>query len=600
MTSDAPRSRLVAARTMIGFAWRADQGRTLLTVALYALQAALAALFALWLKLLIDGVQAHRLAEAAPAAAMVAVSVAAGAGLDFAASRVRMGLNERVHHLVERRLIEAVGRTPTLEIQETPAHVAQLELLNGESWEFGDVIPSLVNLFATAVRVVVAALLLVTVSPLLLLLPLFGLPTLMLSPFTGSLFNKGNELAEEPSRRATDLFELATGSAGAKEVRVFRLAGAIIERFHRAQAEVRRIHVRLWAQGRAIGLGAQLIFLAGYVGAIAFSVERARSGRTGVGDVVMTAVLAGQVLGLITGSANMLQWASRTLRSAGRYVYLVEVAARSRAVVDPSLQIPTRLHDGIRLQGVSYHYPSAPGDALCSVDLHLPAGTTVAVVGENGAGKTTLVKLLAALYRPTAGTVTVDGVDLFRMDPDRWRERVSASFQDYARLEFLIREAVGVGSLDHLENRSEAAAALERAGAADLVPALPQGLETQLGPAWPRGVDLSGGQWQKVALGRAMMRMAPLLLLLDEPTAALDAETEHRLFNSWTGAARELREQTGAITVLVSHRFSTVRMADLILVLRQGRLVEQGDHAALMRRGGLYAELYTLQAAAYR
>lgn len=216
-------------------------------------------------------------------------------------------------------------------------------------------------------------------------------------------------------------------------------------------------------------------------------------------------------------------------------------------------------------------------------------------------GKTTLVKLLAALYRPTTGTITVDGMDLSRLDPDRWRDRVSAAFQDHARLEFLVREAVGVGSLVHLENGREAGAALERAGAGDLAPSLPQGIETQLGPAWPGGVDLSGGQWQKVALGRAMMRTSPLLLLLlDEPTAALDAETEHRLFRSWTGAAHGLRERTGAITVVVSHRFSTVRMADLILVLREGRVVEQGNHAELMRQGGLYAELYTLQAAAYR
>lgn len=388
MSTDAPRSRLAAATVMIGFAWRADRGRTLLTVALYGLQAALAALLGLWLKLLVDGVQARSPAEAGPAAAMVAVSVAAGAGLDFAASRVRMGLNERAHHIVERSLIEAVGRTPTLEVHETPAHVAQLELLDAESWEFGEMIPSLISLLATALRIVLAAVLLVSVSPLLLLLPLFGLPTLLLSPLTGDLFNKGSELAEEPSRRAADLFELATGAAGAKEVRVFHLAGAILERFHRAQSEVRHIHLRLWARGRAIGLGAQLVFLVGYLGAIAFSVERARTGRAGVGDVVMTAVLAGQVLGLVTGSANMLQWTSRSLRSAGRYVYLTEVARRARAAVDPSLQMPERLHDGIRLRGVSYRHPSAAGDALGPVDLHLPAGATVAVVGENGAGKT--------------------------------------------------------------------------------------------------------------------------------------------------------------------------------------------------------------------
>jgi ATP-binding cassette subfamily B protein len=237
---------------------------------------------------------------------------------------------------------------------------------------------------------------------------------------------------------------------------------------------------------------------------------------------------------------------------------------------------------------------------LQAINLHLPAGATVAIVGDNGAGKTTLVKLLAGLYQPTAGQLTLDGVDMATLDPDQWRQRVSAGFQDHARFEFLVGETVGIGDLPALEDAVKVTEALARAGAADLVESLPQGLATQLGANWPDGIDLSGGQWQKLAIGRAMMRPTPLLLLLDEPTAALDAETEHRLFERWTTTARHLRQSTGAVTVLVSHRFSTVQMADLIVVLNGGQVVEVGSHQELLALGGLYAELFALQAQSYR
>jgi ATP-binding cassette subfamily B protein len=254
----------------------------------------------------------------------------------------------------------------------------------------------------------------------------------------------------------------------------------------------------------------------------------------------------------------------------------------------------------VTFAGVSFTYPGTDVAVLTGVDLHLPAGSTVAIVGENGAGKTTLAKLLMRFYEPTEGAILVDGVDIRRFEVEAWRERLSAGFQDFAKLQFLARESVGVGSLPHLDDVPAVVGALERGAAGDLVASLPAGLDTQLGREFDGGVDISTGQWQKLALARAMMREDPLLLLLDEPTASLDAATEHALFERFAGQARRAAGRTGAVTLLVSHRFSTVRMADLILVVENGRVVESGDHCQLMAAAGRYAELYGLQATGYQ
>jgi ATP-binding cassette subfamily B protein len=235
----------------------------------------------------------------------------------------------------------------------------------------------------------------------------------------------------------------------------------------------------------------------------------------------------------------------------------------------------------------------------------------VAIVGENGAGKSTLVKVLAKMYEPSSGAILLDDTPLARVPAGEWRARLAGAFQDFFRFEFRAGHTVGLGDVPRLDDEAAVLTAIDRAGAVDVVARLPSGLETQLGPTWPAGVELSFGQWQKLALARGFMRDRPLLLVLDEPTAALDAETEHALFERYAAAARPATsagragpstdEGTGGrITVLVSHRFSTVRMADLIVVLDGARLVEVGSHEELMARNGQYAELYGIQAAAYR
>ncbi|HXD75707.1 MAG TPA: ABC transporter ATP-binding protein, partial [Vicinamibacterales bacterium] len=288
---------------------------------------------------------------------------------------------------------------------------------------------------------------------------------------------------------------------------------------------------------------------------------------------------------------------------ARRLAWLEDYAASLVAHAD--LQPPARITKGIRFDHVSFAYPGTDRVVLNDVNLEVPAGAVVAIVGENGAGKSTMVKLLAKMYEPTSGHIYIDDVDLGRVPADKWRARLAGAFQDFFRFEFRARHTVGIGDMARFDDEPAVAVAVARAGADDVIVKLSAGLDTQLGPTWPGGVEVSFGQWQKLALARGFMRDAPLLLVLDEPTAALDAETEHALFERYAAAARGLpaearSAEAGTITILVSHRFSTVRMADLIVVLDGARVAEVGTHEQLMATRGPYAELYSIQAAAYR
>jgi ATP-binding cassette, subfamily B, bacterial len=302
-------------------------------------------------------------------------------------------------------------------------------------------------------------------------------------------------------------------------------------------------------------------------------------------------------IGATVGEIGFLRgfWMDGSRRLAWLEDFARSVAAAS------DLAVPAELREGIRLDHLSFAYPGTSRTVLDDVSLTLPAGAVVAIVGENGAGKTTLVKLLAKMYEPSSGSIFVDERPLARMPAQEWRERLAGAFQDFFHFEFRVQYTVGLGDVPRLDDELAVRAAVDRSGAGDVVARLASGLDTQLGPTWPSGVELSFGQWQKLALARGFMRAQPMLLVLDEPTAALDAETEHALFERYAAAARNSGDSAnGRITILVSHRFSTVRMADLIVVLDGARLAEVGTHDELMAKGGQYSELYRIQAAAYR
>jgi ATP-binding cassette subfamily B protein len=399
-------------------------------------------------------------------------------------------------------------------------------------------------------------------------------------------------------RLALHLFRTATTAAAGKDVRITRIGPRLVDDRRQAfEWWYGPVSAARWSSALWHAL-AWAVFGVAYVGAVAF----VSSGlAAGPGPVLLVLAAGGRLsayVGAAVGEISFLRgiW----LDGSRRLAWLEDYAASLGASADAPA--PRDLREGIRLEGVSFAYPGTERLVLDSVDLMLPAGAVVALVGENGAGKSTLVKLLARLYEPSAGRILVDGAPLARMRAEEWRARLAGAFQDFFRLELTARHSVGLGDAPRRDDEAAVSAAVGRAGADDVVDRLPRGLSTQLGPTWPGGVDVSFGQWQKLALARGFMRDRPLLRVLDEPTAALDAETEHELFARYAAAARGARAsgEGAELTLLVSHRFSTVRMADLIVVLDGARVVEVGAHEALLAKGGTYAELYRLQASAYR
>ncbi len=588
---------------MVALSFRADWRRSTVVFLLTPLAGLGGALFALWLRVIVDAAIAGDMGGAMGAVALLTATSLVVIAAALTGFTMSMKLQERTDLAVDQRLIELTAGIPTIEHHERPEYLDRLELLRTQRGVMSSVVRAIVQNASAILQVTATVVLLVTVHPALALLPLFAVPSLVIAGRTQRRVEEVEEATAQQTRRALHLFDLATDSGAGKELRVFRLEPEIQRRYRDTWTEVDEIRDAVRRRVVLLRGAGWLLFSAGYVAAIVLVVREAVAGRATPGQVLMALTLAAQVNNQVTGAAMSVVWLLNALKVVGRYRWLVDHARTvAAALVDGGdlAPVPERLQRGIELDRVAFRYPETDTEVLRDVSLTIPAGSTVAIVGENGAGKSTLVKLLCRFYEPTEGAIRVDGVDLRRIHPEAWRTRLSAGFQDFAKLELLAREAVGVGDVERGDDDGAVRLALERAQAGEVVDVLPQGLATQLGPSWDDGVDLSGGQWQKLALGRAMMRERPLLLVLDEPTAALDAEAEHALFERYAEAARTVGVETGAVTVLVSHRFSTVRMADLILVVDDGRVTEAGSHDDLVAAGGLYAELYELQARAYR
>ncbi|HEX4867069.1 MAG TPA: ABC transporter ATP-binding protein [Acidimicrobiales bacterium] len=564
-------------------------------VALALLAALPDALLALWLKLLGEGVLQHDRPLVIWAALGLGLSTAATWFLRTVSTRVQRRFRDKVTIALESHVARLQASVVTIAHQERPELLDRLSVLRNQIYVLDHMYMSVFSTAGWLLRLGVTVALLVAIHPALLLLGLFALPTAATAAWRPKVERAAEEAGAPAKRLATHLYTTATTAAPGKEVRVTGIGARLAEQ-RRASWERWYGPVAAARWGSAVWSSlAWALFGAAYVGGVVFV---ATGLDAPAGDVLLVLAAGARLssyVGATVGEIGFLRgiWMDGSQRLAWLEDYAAAVAATG------DVPVPAAMTEGIRFEHVSFAYPGTDRLVLDDVSLTLPAGAVVAVVGENGAGKTTLVKLLAKLYEPRSGRILVDGATLSGMDAEAWRERLAGAFQDFFRFELRARQSVGLGDVPRLDDEPAVVRAVGRAGADDVIERFAAGLDTQLGPTWPEGVEVSFGQWQKLALARGFMRDDPLVLVLDEPTAALDAETEHALFERYAAGARGGTAQ-GRITILVSHRFSTVRMADLIVVLDGARVVEVGSHDDLMARRGQYAELYEIQAAAYR
>ncbi len=604
----SPRALLANARTtwhgfrrVLLLVWQANAGLTVSLGLLNLLQGLLPAV-RVWLsKLLIDAVVGSISTGTGTAALpQIGVLVAAQFGIGAVAN-----IAGTLANISQQLLQERVANRVQLLVMR---HANELDLVFFERPQFYDLIQQVqrevgyrpVAMVQTAFGLIRQLLTFISMLALLVNLGWVIAAAALLSPIPNFVSNVrygwgGYQLMRRQSplrRMMAYLTTVLTTDTFSKEIKLFTLGDFFIERFSRLferyYAENRRLVIERYLAGAAFSM---LSVLA--TGLTFFYVAfRALAGQVTVGDLTLYVQAADGVSSAFTQLLGGLQ----SMYEHQLYLAtLFELLDFKPLVNAPAHPVPIRrpFQEGIEFRDVSYTYEGKDEPALANVSFTIAPGETVAIVGHNGAGKTTLVKLLARLYDPQSGTILIDGHDARDYDPVALRGEYGVLFQDYVSYQLSARENIGVGRVDRLDEAGAITTAATQSGAASVIERLPAGYETLLGKWFDGGVNLSGGEWQKVALGRAFMREAQILIL-DEPSAALDAKAEYELFSR----LQELAQ--GRTAVFISHRFSTVRRADRILVFEHGRLIEQGTHEELLALDGRYAELFNLQAASYR
>jgi ATP-binding cassette subfamily B protein len=595
---EAVRSAVRSFASVIKLGFGAAPARVSVAISAELLGAAFTLASSYAIKFIVQEAAARHASGAIWAAATLALTAGASAVAYLVYASQLPKMVELVTLKLDSELIRLTNLIPTIEHHDRPAFADKLALVRQSRQSFASAV-QVVGLGARAALLSVGVIaIMASIDLRFLFLPLFAVPRVLAGVQSQKLMRKAQDAYAEPLRLRAHLYGRIASAAAGKEIRVFGLERALTDRWWDLTRKIRRERDRAnWGGAGWLMLG-DAAFMAAYVAAIGWVVIRAANGEIGVGDVALTATMAATLVGVITVVTTLGQALPTLLLTLERYHWLEDFAKAELEPVRPNIPPPVVLQRGIEVDAVSFAYPDREVSVLSYVSLVLPAGGVIALVGENGSGKSTLVKLLCGFYRPTAGRILIDGQDLAGMSIEAWRSRVCAAFQDYANFEFLLHESIGVGEVAHIGRKQLVAEALDRAGGAALTALQPSGLDTPLGRQWG-GTELSGGQWQKLALARALFRKNPLLVVFDEPTAAIDAAAEHEMFATFAAEARS-GEAAGRVTLLISHRFSTVRMADAIAVLDKGRLKEFGTHKALVAKGGLYAELFELQASAYR
>ena len=510
-------------------------------------------------------------------------------GRSLAEKNLRAKLGLRINELI-------IGQALKLDLShfENTEFYDKLQNARRESDQRAlDMVVQSFNLIQMAITFAAFTLLILRFSPWLLLI-IFGvtLPSFAVQNKYGQLTFRLLS-GQAPERRHMQYFEeLLTVDQYAKEVKLFGLGRPLLARYLTLFWQLFRADMHLAWRRSLVSIAWAVVALVGYLAAIAWIIFRAIDGSITFGDAILylevfeqTHYLAQLIL------LNLIQLYENSLFISNVFAFLaLEPRISSPAQPRP---VPAQIQQGLEFRGVSFRYPGQAAWSLRDINLTLCPNEKLALVGLNGAGKTTLIKLLTRLYDPTEGQILLDGVELRNYDLNEWRQKIGVIFQDFVRYQFTAAENVGVGQVEAWADQAQIVAAAHKGGAHEFLAALPNGYQTMLGKWFEDGQELSLGQWQRVALSRAFMRRAEILIL-DEPTAALDAEQEYHIFQRF----RQLTANKTAI--LISHRFSTVRMADRIAVIEAGRLTELGSHVELMAGRGTYAHLFNLQAQGYQ
>jgi len=501
-------------------------------------------------------------------------------------------MGDRFTNLVSLRLMEHANRLDLVSFED-PVFYDKMERARRQTTARLGMIATLAQMAQQLVTLVLFSAAIVAFSPWFFVLLVLAIIPSFLGETRFAMLAYSMLYRWTPERRELDYLRLLGASnASAKEVKIFGLGPHLIDRsrrlFNRFYEENKALAIRRAAVGSALNL----LPTAGYYGAYVLILVRTLAGLLSVGDLTFLAGSFARCRGLIESLFSSLN----NIADQALYIKdLFEFFETEPAITSPpdAIPAPRPIRSGFVFENVSFSYPGADRRVLGDVNFRFDAGERIALIGENGAGKTTLVKLLARLYEPTAGRILLDDVDLREYDVHDLRREIGVIFQDYMRYDMLVRDNIGFGRIEELRNQERIESAAHKSLAETVVSQLPAGYEQMLGRRFEKGMDLSAGQWQKIALARAYMRDAQVLVL-DEPTASLDARAEYEVFQRFAELTRD------KMAVLISHRFSTVRMADQILVLADGRIEQRGTHRQLLALGGRYAELFELQAAGYR
>lgn len=602
--SGHPARRMRSVRTAAQTAFRANRKHALALLTLAVLQVVATMAVGLGLKAVVSAALAHDDGRLHAMTLAAALSSALLFSISVARARVATTVNDEVAGEFDHAVMSLTGRLPGVSHYETKGQLDRLEVIRQHPTALAQSYSVLVNTAVLIAQASVVIGIFVWVAPVLGLLPLLAIPGVLTMGKGHAIAAASFRASSQDRRIAARLFALATSQDSGAEIRLSGARELLVDRRRAAWGDLNQTITRAEWQAAGIQDAGRSLFFLGYVGAIAWTVHTSLTGANPAGDAILVVVIAGVINAQVSSVVDVLRRSGYVLSVMREFAWLTDLVETSatehhEGTAHNGSATSEGPFEGIQLKDVTFSYPGSEEPILKGISLDLAPGEVVALVGPNGAGKTTVVKLLSGMYQPTGGKVLVSGKELATVDLARWRQRMTAVFQDFCRFEFEMRESVSIGDLQHLGDDGRVLQALSSAQADDLLARLDGNLSTELGDSLPDGIGLSGGEWQKVAVARALMREETSLMVLDEPSASLDAEAEAELFRNYSQIARSMGSASRRVTLLVSHRLTSVRAADRVVVLGDGILLEDGSHDELMVAAGPYAEWVNTQARGY-